>query len=113
MFIPGFTGSFFVFLGLFQRGISHSGSAYCPWASHAPGQLRLASERFASQLGCNHHSTHDTLDCLRVMPAYVLVDIASSLYVSSICLNVTGFAITGSITDTGFICIVPCLTGYN
>lgn len=70
-------------LGLFHRAISHSGTAYCPWANHAPGHLRITGERFAHQLGCNYHSTLDALDCLRDMPGYVLVDLLHNLYVST------------------------------
>ncbi|XP_047107326.1 venom carboxylesterase-6-like [Schistocerca piceifrons] len=58
--------------GLFQRGMSFSGSALVPWAI-AEGQ-REKADKLASLVGCKTHSSKEILECLRTRPARQLVE---------------------------------------
>ncbi|KDR15440.1 Esterase FE4 [Zootermopsis nevadensis] len=57
--------------GLFQRGISQSGSALCPWTQMENG--RIKAMKLAQELGCNTQTSRELLDCLRHRPASMIV----------------------------------------
>lgn len=51
--------------GLFQRGISQSGNAFCPWTLTRPGLARTNAEILAEQLGCPRKDSRALVECLR------------------------------------------------
>ncbi|KAI5749733.1 hypothetical protein M8J76_009694 [Diaphorina citri] len=59
-------------LGLFQRGISMSGTSLCPWAltENLPEKTKL----IANYLGCPVNSSEEMIECLRTRPAPVIAD---------------------------------------
>ncbi|KAI5712948.1 hypothetical protein M8J75_012520 [Diaphorina citri] len=58
--------------GLFQRGISMSGTSLCPWAltENLPEKTKL----IANYLGCPVNSSEEMIECLRTRPAPVIAD---------------------------------------
>lgn len=60
--------------GLFHRGIAQSGTALCPWASYPPGIHTKLATRIAYLVGCPSKPTKAMVDCLRDIPAYILID---------------------------------------
>lgn len=59
-------------LGLFNRGIAESGSAFCHWA-YAENVVQKTKE-LAELLGCPTYYSKDTIKCLRSRPATAIVD---------------------------------------
>ncbi|XP_066996622.2 venom carboxylesterase-6 [Anabrus simplex] len=57
--------------GLFQRGMSFSGSALLCWAQAEA--LRNKAFKLGDLVGCNHQSSRDLVECLRHRPARLLV----------------------------------------
>lgn len=57
--------------GLFQRGISQSGTALCPWTQMENG--RGKATKLAQELGCNTQTSRELVDCLRHRPAKIIV----------------------------------------
>ncbi|XP_069694919.1 venom carboxylesterase-6-like [Periplaneta americana] len=57
--------------GLFQRGISQSGSALCPWTQMKNGREKAV--RLAQALGCGTQTSRELVDCLRHRPASMIV----------------------------------------
>jgi len=57
--------------GLFQRGISQSGTALCPWTQMENG--RSKATKLAQELGCNIQTSRELIDCLRHRPAKMIV----------------------------------------
>ncbi|XP_014217028.1 venom carboxylesterase-6-like [Copidosoma floridanum] len=51
--------------GLFQRGISQSGTALCPWALTRPGLAKKKAQRLAELLNCPKDDTKKLVACLR------------------------------------------------
>jgi hypothetical protein len=50
-------------VGLFRQGISHSGTALCPWAFvRNPNKVAVRLGRF---LNCNETSSYELLQCLK------------------------------------------------
>ena len=60
-----------LFAGLFQRGISQSGTALCPWTQIENG--RGKATKLAQELGCNTQTSRELVDCLRHRPAKIIV----------------------------------------
>ncbi|GFG40741.1 hypothetical protein Cfor_06019 [Coptotermes formosanus] len=58
--------------GLFQRGISQSGTALCPWTQMENG--RGKATKLAQELGCNTQTSRELVDCLRHRPAKMIVE---------------------------------------
>ncbi|PNF28712.1 Venom carboxylesterase-6 [Cryptotermes secundus] len=56
--------------GLFQRGISQSGTALNPWAQMENG--RGKATKLAQQLGCSIQTSREMVDCLRHRPASMI-----------------------------------------
>jgi len=57
--------------GLFQRGISQSGTALCPWTQMENG--RGKATKLAQELGCNIQTSREMVDCLRHRPAKLII----------------------------------------
>jgi len=68
--------------GLFQRAISHSGTAFAPWASMPPEKIREKALAFGVLAGCPVNSSENLVKCLRNIPAEELMLIHQKLYVS-------------------------------
>lgn len=60
-----------LFIGLFQRGISQSGTALCPWTQMENG--RGKATKLAQELGCNIQTSREMVDCLRHRPAKLII----------------------------------------
>ncbi|KAJ9595642.1 hypothetical protein L9F63_013172, partial [Diploptera punctata] len=54
--------------GTFHRGMSLSGSAFCPWVQMEEGKAK--AEQLAAALGCTTKTTKEMVKCLRKRPAY-------------------------------------------
>lgn len=66
--------------GLFHRGIAQSGTPLCPWSTFPPGIHRKMATNLASLVGCPSESTEAMADCLKNIPAYVLIDLLQEFY---------------------------------
>jgi len=69
-----------LFIGLFQRGISQSGTALCPWAQMENG--RSKATKLAQELGCSIQTSWEMVDCLRHRPAKMIVQKVAVFQVS-------------------------------
>ncbi|XP_039279515.1 venom carboxylesterase-6 [Nilaparvata lugens] len=59
--------------GLFHRGIPMSGTAHCPWALSAPGVIAKRTRKLATLVGCPAEPSALLVECLRNIPAYLLI----------------------------------------
>ncbi|XP_012252139.2 venom carboxylesterase-6-like [Athalia rosae] len=59
--------------GLFQRGISESGTGLCPWALTRPGLGINQARRLGQLLGCVEEDTSKLLECLRTKDAVDII----------------------------------------
>lgn len=59
-------------IGLFNRAIAESGSAFCHWAL-AENAVEKTKE-LAESLGCPTYYTKDTVKCLRSRPATAIAE---------------------------------------
>uniref|UniRef100_A0A2S2Q2U0 Carboxylic ester hydrolase n=1 Tax=Sipha flava TaxID=143950 RepID=A0A2S2Q2U0_9HEMI len=57
-------------LGLFNRAIASSGSAYCPWGYTE--NVVQKTKQLAEYLGCPTYYSKDTVKCLRSRPAFIV-----------------------------------------
>lgn len=72
--------TFFFHVGLFNRGISQSGTALNPWVM-AENSLQKAKQ-LAASVGCNMISTRDMVDCMRYRPGKQIVQNVKQFFVS-------------------------------
>ncbi|XP_044018144.1 venom carboxylesterase-6-like [Aphidius gifuensis] len=59
--------------GLFHRGISHSGTALCPWVLTRPGVAKKQAKRLGQYLNCPTDSSKKLLDCLMKKDAVEII----------------------------------------
>ncbi|XP_014235995.1 venom carboxylesterase-6-like [Trichogramma pretiosum] len=59
--------------GLFQRGISQSGTALCPWALTRPGLAKNKAQRVAELLKCPKDDTIKLIECLKTKSAVDII----------------------------------------
>ncbi|XP_001599255.3 venom carboxylesterase-6 isoform X1 [Nasonia vitripennis] len=71
--------------GLFQRGISQSGTALCPWALTRPGLARKKAQRVAELLGCPKDDSRKLVDCLRTKEAVDIIGTDRAFQVFDYC----------------------------
>ena len=55
----------YLFLGLFHRGISQSGTALCPWALTRPGLAKKKAKKLGELLKCPTSDSQRLLKCLK------------------------------------------------
>lgn len=70
----------FLFLGLFKRGYSYSGTALCPWALVRDGPQK--TRQLASFLGCPTSDSRTIVKCLRRRPARKIVEQVKNFHVN-------------------------------
>jgi carboxylesterase type B len=70
------------FTGLFQRSISQSGTATCPWAVKHKGIPKAIAEQVAGLFDCPAHPSKDHISCLRKQDAYKLYNAERAIIVS-------------------------------
>ncbi|KDR06604.1 venom carboxylesterase-6-like [Zootermopsis nevadensis] len=58
--------------GLFNRGISQSGSSLCPWTQMEDGPAK--ARKLGAFLGCDDGNSRELVDCLRNRPARQIVE---------------------------------------
>jgi hypothetical protein len=72
----------FPFTGLFQRSISQSGTATCPFAVKHKGIPKAIAEQVAGWLDCPAHPSKNLISCLRKQEAYKLYSAECAIKVS-------------------------------
>lgn len=59
--------------GLFKRGISQSGTAFCTWALSTRETAVATAKLLGTQFDCNTENSAELIKCLRNIPAYDFV----------------------------------------
>ncbi|XP_066593320.1 carboxylic ester hydrolase [Prorops nasuta] len=59
--------------GLFHRGISQSGTAYCPWTLTQPGEAKKHAKMVAEKLKCPSKDSKAMLKCLKTKSAVDII----------------------------------------
>ncbi|XP_075223901.1 venom carboxylesterase-6-like [Lycorma delicatula] len=77
---------------LFKRGISISGTAFCPWAQmDNPKEKTL---KLASSLNCTANNTQILIDCLRDRPGHLILSKIKSLFMGWLYYPISPFGPT-------------------
>ncbi|XP_067207617.1 carboxylic ester hydrolase isoform X2 [Linepithema humile] len=59
--------------GLFHRGISQSGTFYCPWTLTPPGTAKKNAKILGSHLNCKTQDSKEFIECLRTKTAKEII----------------------------------------
>lgn len=93
-------------VGLFQQGISLSGTALCPWVqSKAPKQK---AKLLAHTLGCTTNNSFDMINCMRKLSGKVIVQQVKTLFMPWLYTPFSPFGPSIEVTsDNSFLSDTP------
>lgn len=72
------------FTGLFHKAIMESASALNLWSVTPPGLAKRRASLVSTVTGCPENP-NEMVECLRRVPATVLVDVYNDLFVNDLC----------------------------
>jgi len=77
--------TYILYIGLFQKVFSQSGTALCPWtiAENVPDK----SAAIGAYLGCPTHPSKELVECLITRPAVHIVEAVKIFFVSTISVD--------------------------
>lgn len=60
-------------IGLFQRAISQSGNAHCPWTLTRPGEAKKKAETIGKLFNCPTDDSMAMINCLKTKDAIDII----------------------------------------